>query len=268
MDRKKARNLLEKALQEGGKVLKEYAGTVLDARIKDSISSVVTDADLAAEERILGVLSDPAFPCNIISEEAGSHHRGSAYTWVVDPLDGTSNFAAGVPWYGVIIALFRENEPILGGMYLPADEQVYMAEKGKGARRNGHPVRACREVSLAGRLVAYSFDHSDVPGKTDREMALLGRLSAGVRNIRSTNSLVDFCYVADGRLGAAVNQTTKIWDIAAATLIVREAGGVVTDVTGKPVRFDLAGDPHDRNYTLVAAGRGLHASLMKILDPS
>jgi myo-inositol-1(or 4)-monophosphatase len=229
---------------------------------------VVTDADYAAEGRILEILSDTPEPYNIISEEAGHLDHGSAFTWVVDPLDGTSNFAARLPWYGVIITLFRDQAPVLGGMYLPAEDQLYMAESGKGAWRNGHPIRVRTSENLAEQLISYSFDFSSEEGKTLREMQLMARLSAQVRNIRSTNSLYDFCYVADGRLGAALNRTTRIWDIAAAGLMVKEAGGVVTDMEGNEIEFDLTPGSFQRNYTILAAGKGVHDTLMKTVHSS
>lgn len=268
MNREKAREILKKALESGGQVLKEYAGSVLEARVKENISSVVTDADLAAEQRILEILTDTPSPGNIISEEAGFLDHGSEYTWVVDPLDGTSNFAAGLPWYGVIIALFGGEELMLSGMILPHEDQLYMAEAGKGARRSGHPIRTSRCVDLAGQLMAYSFDYSNNQGQTEGEMQLVAALSSRVRNIRSTNSLVDFCYVADGRLGAAVNQTTRIWDIAAATLLIKEAGGIVTDIEGQAITFDLTRSAPGRIYAIVAAGAGLHRTLMKWITSS
>jgi myo-inositol-1(or 4)-monophosphatase len=264
----KAREILRIALKEGGEVLRQVAGNKVQARLKENLSSVVTDADLASEQRILEILTGTGFPCNIISEEAGFLDHGSEYTWVVDPLDGTSNFAAGLPWYGVIIALFRTEEPILAGMYLPHEDQLYWAESGKGALRNDHPVRTSRSRHLEQQLISYSFDYTGDPDKIRNELRLMEQLSARVRNVRSTNSLYDFCYVADGRLGAALNQTTRIWDIAAAALILKEAGGVVTDTRGKPIRFDLSGNTFQRNYTIVAAGAGLHHALMKILLPT
>ena len=97
-------------------------------------------------------------------------------------------------------------------------------------------------------------------------MALMGRLSRKIRNTRSTNSLVDFCYTCDGRLGAAINQATKIWDIAAPWLLIGEAGGVVTDISGKEILFKLEKGAFDQNYTIVAAGSGVHDHLMDIIN--
>lgn len=262
---KEARMTLQTALEKGGNVLLDQLGKSRRARIKKSISSVVTDADLTSERAILEVLSNASQSWNIISEESGYVNRHSAFTWVVDPLDGTSNFAARLPWFGVIIALFREETPILGGMYLPVIQHLYFAESGKGATLNGEVLQTTASTKPAENLVAYSFDFSDTPGKTASEMAILQRLSKKVRNIRSTNSLVDFCYTADGRLGAAMNQSTKIWDIAAPWLIINEAGGKVTDIQGQEISFDLSEASANLNYTILASGKGLHQPLCEII---
>ena len=260
-----ARKILENALFEAGKVLLSHFGSGHKAKVKESISSVVTEADLASEKTILKVLGDTPNPYNIIAEESGYVSHGSEYTWVVDPLDGTSNFAAGLPWFGVIIALMWKGDPIMAGMYIPVDQDVYLAELGKGARKNGVPIRTTPSSNLAEQLIAYSFDFSSDPAKTASKMKLMARLTSQVRNIRSTNSLYDFCYTTDGRLGAVINQTTKIWDIAAPTLIIKEAGGMVTDINGDVINFDLSSGSFDHNYTIVAAGTGIHQSLMNII---
>ena len=196
-------------MKKGGQVLLDYMGSTLQTVMKESISSVVTEADLASEKVILEILGNTNSPFNIITEETGYLDHGSDYTWVVDPLDGTSNFAAGLPWFGVIIALFRDETPILGGMYLPVDDCLYLGESGKGAWRNGQAIRTANTVLTEDVLVAYSFDFSDEPEKTRKEMVLIEKLSKRVRNIRSTNSLLDFCFTAEGRFGAALNQNHK-----------------------------------------------------------
>lgn len=262
----KARDTLLSALKKGGETLMEHLGLTTDATVKESISSVVTEADLAAEKAILEILLSSVDPYNIITEETGYMDGGSDYTWVVDPLDGTSNFAAGLPWFGVIIALFHKELPVLGGMYLPVSKDVYLTETGKGSWKNGEAIQVTDSDSLTEQLVAYSFDFSDAPGKTESEMEILKSLSKRVRNIRSTNSLVDFCYTADGRLGATLNQTTKIWDIAVPWLMIREAGGKVTDIQGKEIRYDLSAATFGKNYTILASGAKLHETLMLTIE--
>jgi len=260
-----AKKTMITALKQSGEVLMQYFGKTLKSRMKESISSVLTEADLASEKILLEILGSGPGPYNIISEESGYVDHGSDYTWVVDPLDGTSNFAAGIPWFGIIIALMHHNEPVLAAMYLPADDHLYLAESGKGAWKKGKPIHVTPSTDLKEHLVVYSFDYCPDPEKTKSEMELLARLTSNVRNIRSTNSLYDFCYMTDGRLGAAINQTTKIWDIAAPWLIIREAGGVVTDIKGGAIHFDLSPESFNQNYTIVASGEGIHKSLMQII---
>lgn len=256
------------ALKKGGQVLMEHFGSHTDTMVKESISSVVTEVDLASEKAILEILEHDYPDHNIITEEAGYKHKDSAFTWVLDPLDGTSNFAAGLPWFGVIICLFKDDSPLLGGMYLPVEDSLYLAEAGKGAWRNEVQIQTTKTLVTEEVLVAYSFDFSNKPEKTRKEMALLENLSQNVRNIRSTNSLVDFCFTADGRLGAALNQTTKIWDIAAPWLIISEAGGKVTDIKGAEISWNLSRNPEEKNYTILASGMGLHTPLLNITNGS
>lgn len=262
-----ASTIMQTALKKGGEVLLAHLGRTGKASIKESISSVVTEADLAAEQAILEVLEGAPEAYNVISEEAGYLDRKSDYTWVVDPLDGTSNFAAGLPWFGVIIALFNNDVPVLGGMYLPTANTLYLAEAGEGATRNGEKIELKTGAPLSEHLVAYSFDFSENPEKTRAEMNIMARLSKSVRNIRSTNSLLDFCYVAEGKLGAALNQQTKIWDIAAAWLLIREIGGQVTDILGQEIHFDLSPRAIEQNYTIALSGAGLHQSIMECIHP-
>jgi len=101
---------------------------------------------------------------------------------------------------------------------------------------------------------------------TEAEMDALRKLSKRVGNIRATNSLFDYCYVADGRMGATLNQCTKIWDIAAAWLLIREAGGIVSDIDGKEIIFNISASGVDQNYTIAASGKGIHRDIIKTID--
>src|SRR5690606_30758349 len=152
---------------------------------------------------------------------------------------GTSNFAAGLPWFGVIICVLKNSIPVMAGCNLPVQNEIYFAEKGKGATRNDKKIMVSAESELKNILAAYSLDFSDETGKTERETKVIGKLEKNIRNLRGTNCLIDFCYTADGKLGACINQTTKIWDIAGPGLIIEEAGGQVTDILGNQFDFLL-----------------------------
>jgi myo-inositol-1(or 4)-monophosphatase len=244
----------------GGEVLRGYFGKLVRPRQKEAASSIVCDADIDSERRILRHIQALSPGHNTIAEESGRVWRGSEYTWVIDPLDGTSNFVAGLPWFGVQIALLRGLEPVMAAMYLPLEDQLYFAEAGKGAYRNGKKVRVTAEPELHRVLCAFGFDPAPIR-RTRRSVELLFRVSAAVRNTRTTNSLVDFCYTVDGRLGGCINLKTRIWDIAPVALILPEAGGKFTSLDGSPIVFDLGAAAMDRNYPVLGGSARLHAKL-------
>jgi myo-inositol-1(or 4)-monophosphatase len=256
---------LIECLQGGGETLMGYFGKIESIRVKESQSSIVTQADLESERRIVDCILGRFPGHNVIAEETGFHWNGSEYTWVVDPLDGTSNFAAGIPWFGVLVAVLRNFEPVVAGMYLPFYDQLYLAAKGEGATRNGQPVRVSPESTLKNVLLAYSLDYSPDPAKTAAETRIMGELVRNVRNLRSTNSAVDFCYVADGRLGGCVNQTTGLWDIVAPWLVIREAGGMCTDIDGQEINFKVDAATYGRNFTIMTANPVLHAEVKGLI---
>jgi myo-inositol-1(or 4)-monophosphatase len=259
-------NTIRKALLEAGKILLENFGKLTEYTIKESQSSIVTKADFESEKKIIEIILENFPNHNTLGEETGFQNRNSAFTWIIDPLDGTSNFAAGIPWFGVIICVLKNSVPFMAGCFLPVQNEIYFAEKGKGAFRNGEKIKISGETALKNILAAYSLDYSDEPGKTEREAKLIQQVVSRIRNLRSTNCLIDFCYTAEGKLGACMNQTTKIWDIAGPGLIIEEAGGIVTDMQGNLFDFRLNADNYNRNFTIVASNKVLHSALIKILN--
>lgn len=260
------KELLKIALHEAGKILLDNFGKISEYSIKENQSSIVTKADIESEKKIIEIILEKFPDHNTLGEETGFQNRNSEFTWVVDPLDGTSNFAAGIPWFGVIICVLKNSVPFMAGCFLPVQNEIYFAEKGKGATRNNEKIKVSGETELKNILAAYSLDYSDEPGKTEREAKLIQQVVSKIRNLRSTNCLIDFCYAADGKLGACMNQTTKIWDIAAPGLIIEEAGGIVTDMQGNQFDFGLNADNYDRNFTIVGSNKILHSELIKILN--
>jgi myo-inositol-1(or 4)-monophosphatase len=244
----------------GGEVLRGYFGKLVHPRQKEAASSVVCDADLDSEGRILRHIHSRFPGHNTIAEESGRVWRGSEYTWVIDPLDGTSNFVSGIPWFGVQIALLRGTEPILGAMYLPLEDTLYFAEAGHGAYRNGKKVRVTAETDLQRVLCAFGFDPAPVR-RSRRSIELLFRVAAAVRNTRATNSLVDFCYTVDGRFGGCINLKTKVWDIAPVALILPEAGGKFTYLDGRRIVFELDVRGINKDYMVLGGSARLHAKL-------
>lgn len=259
------KQILHTALHEAGKILIENFGKITLYKIKESQSSIVTKTDVDSEKKIMQIIAS-AFPDhNLLGEETGFQNKNSDYTWVVDPIDGTSNFAAGIPWFGVIICLLHKFKAQMAGCYLPIQNQLYFAEKDKGARLNGKPISVSKERNLKDMLVAYSLDFSDEQGKTEQEARIIQELVKNVRNLRSTNCLIDLCYTADGKLGACINQTTKIWDIAGPALIIEEAGGIATDLLGDQFDFEVNENNYKRNFKILASGMHVHEKIIKII---
>ncbi len=252
----------------GGQILHQHFGQAGAATRKENLSSVVTEADLASEKCILDLIRARFPQHNIIAEETGLQRRDSAFTWVVDPLDGTSNFAAGIPWFGVILAVLERGRPILATMLLPEMGLHYVGEVGGGVFRNGQRVSVTTETELGNALCAYGMDSSPDETVTRRNVEWLSRLTNRARNVRATNSLVDFCFTIDGRLGACINQSTRIWDIAAAALMLPEAGGRLTDLAGREITFSVDAAGCGRNYSVIGASRSLHPQVLEILGSS
>lgn len=264
MDSTELSKIVKQCVADAGNTLLEYFGRVDRVSVKESHSSVVTAADLAAEAFIVQTLMRALPEANVIAEESGFIDKGSDFTWVVDPLDGTSNFAAGLPWFGVLVALLEGNRPVLGAAFLPVTETLYFTEAGKGVRRNGKRVHVTRETDPRNVLCAYGMDASSDDTRMRREAAAMARLVNGVRNVRSTNCLLDFCYTVDGRLGAAVNQNTMIWDIAPIILMLEEAGGLLSGVDVRPLELAVDAD-YARSYAVVGASRALHPQIIDLV---
>ena len=124
------------ALHEGGKILLENFGQITNYEVKESQSNIVTKTDIDSEKRIMEIILQSFPRHNTLGEETSFQNRDSEYTWVVDPLDGTSNFAAGLPWFGVIICVLKNWKPIMAGCFLPVQHELYFAEKGNGTTLN------------------------------------------------------------------------------------------------------------------------------------
>ncbi len=228
---------------------------------------LVTEADTASQAAIRSVLLD-AFPDHgFLGEETlpdgGAKESGAPggpaaeYRWVVDPLDGTVNYVHQLPGYAVSVALERAGEPVVGAVLDPIIDECFTARAGGGAFLNGEPIRVGDCTLLDQALVAVSFS-SNVPRGSPEIARFVEALHACQSLRRMGSAALNLCYVASGRLDAYFATSLKRWDAAAGVLIVREAGGVVSDLAGGSL--DL-GRP-----SLMAAGTPvLHAALMDVL---
>lgn len=247
-----------------GEILLRYFGKNPAVRAKGDPGNIVTEADLAAERWILGHIRARHPDHSILAEETGYDRRDSDLTWVIDPLDGTSNFAAGLPWFGVQVALLQRAEPVMAAMFLPVPGTLYFAERGGGVWRDGARVQVSAEPQLQNVLCAIGLDPAGTAMDLRRQVHLLSRLIQHVRNFRATNCLLDLCATVDGRLGGFINLNTKIWDIAPVALMLAEAGGCLTDLTGQPIVFQLDTEAPARAYAVVGASAALHPQLLAL----
>lgn len=243
------------AARAAGRVLREMRGRALNAREK-SDRTLVTDADAAAEAEILRRLRE-AFPDDaILSEEEGDTGPRSDRLWIVDPLDGTTNYSRELPFFATSIALWIAGEPVVGVVYLPVLDELFAAVRGGGATLNGQAIAVSEEASVARAMLNCYFDRRNL---LEDGLAIFDRVArhceGRVKVIGSTASLL--CYVACGRLEGSIRNTTKIFDFAAGALVLEEAGGGLTDFNGNPLR--------ESGQSLLATNGRIHVELRDIV---
>lgn len=244
------------AAHAGGEVLLDWAGR-FSAREKGP-SDLVTEADLASQERVREVLFS-AFPRHgfLAEENANIPSQEVRLRWVVDPLDGTMNYVHGVPGYAVSIALEQSGRPLVGVVYDPILRECYSAIAGGGAFLNDRPIRVTGVTELSQALVATSFS-AKVPRDSPEISTFAEILVRSQSTRRMGSAALNLSYLAAGRFDAYFALNTKIWDVAAGVLLVREAGGVITDISGSELNLE-------RPRFVAAATAKLNAELRGIL---
>jgi len=231
----------EAIARRAGRLLGRLFTTDRAEREKGHAHNLVTDADEASERLIVDVLRERFPDHGIRAEESGSTHSGTtdaAIEWVVDPLDGTNNFAHGFPMFCVTLAALHRGAPVACATYDPLRDELFAAHLGGGASVDGLPLRVSGRDSLARSLVATGFPY-DKSSNPDNNLARFSSVMPRVRGIRRAGSAaLDLAYVAAGRLDAYWERGTHAWDVAAGILLVTEAGGRVTDFRGGPAGLD------------------------------
>jgi myo-inositol-1(or 4)-monophosphatase len=265
MQKSTYRSFIAQLLASASAVALDNFGKVSGTTKAGDPNQVLTATDL----RIGRLVADEIKRCypahNIIDEETGVMDNRSPYTWVVDPIDGTSNFAAGVPLFGIMLGLLHANTPIAGGIVLPAFNVICTAEKGEGARCGTERIAVSTSDQLQSSLIAYGIDSNpNNLAATKQDCALLGELVPRIRNLRSSNSAFDVVMVAQGKYGAVLNRTSRIWDNVAPQIIVEEAGGLYTTFDGKLIDYTEPTSKAAANFTFCAAAPPLHQQLQAL----
>lgn len=259
---------LEQVLQETSEIANNNFGKTHDIKIKPADNNqVLTETDLAIGSHVIAAIKKQFPTYNIIDEEAGIIDNQSEFTWVIDPVDGTSNFAMGVETYGTIIGLLKGDTPIAGGIALPFFQDIITAEKGMGARCNGTLLHVTSETVLSRSLVSCFLDgHQDTPKLTATQASVIGRVALAVRSVRDTNSVYDLVNVAKGRYGAITCFDSKIWDNVGQQIVIEEAGGVYTDIAGAPMVYTNPLMRARQNFTYCSGATALHSQLLPLLN--
>ena len=242
--------------RRAGALLRDGFGHAADIRHKGVID-LVTEFDLRSERLIVDGIRE-AFPQDAwLAEEGGLRGSGEA-RWLIDPLDGTVNFAHGVPIFAVSIAVVQAGEPVLGVIYDPLRDELFQASTGSGAFLNGDRLAVAPTVDLNESLLVTGFAYDIRTADEDNldHYAAFALRSQGVRRLGSAS--LDLAYVAAGRFDGYWELSVEAWDVAAGVVLVREAGGLATRVDGGS---DILGPP----ISVVAANARLHAEMMGVL---
>jgi myo-inositol-1(or 4)-monophosphatase len=243
------------AARAAGRILDHWFGRAGPVRLK-SARDPVTRADGLSEQAIRRLLYRRFPDIGFLGEEGGAVATGPHGRWIVDPLDGTIAFVAGLPTFGVSIALERRGRLEAGVMLFPRLRELFVAERGRGAWLNGRRIRVSRSAEMARCVV--SLWHEAALWRDDRMRARVARVGAEVRSVAMVGACFSLAYVAAGRLDAYWERQAHPWDVAAGALLVREAGGRVTGGAGQP--FDLD-EP-----SIVASNGRIHDRIVALLN--
>jgi myo-inositol-1(or 4)-monophosphatase len=251
-----ARELAICLVKAAGRKLQARLGKVKEVRYKGAVN-LVTEMDFLAEKLIVSGIRTRYPAHSILSEEKIQQEKASPYRWVIDPLDGTTNYAHGFPVFCVSIGLTKDEDMVLGVVYDPSRDELFVGEKGKGATLNGRTIRVSRTPRLSESLLAtgFPYDLRQSPVNNFDHFRNFARRVHAVR--RAGSAALDLCYVAMGRFDGFWEMKLGPWDLAAGSLIVREAGGTVTDFKGCPIFLD--------GSRVLASNGKIHREMITIL---
>jgi len=247
----------ENAARTAGNILLKHLGQPLDVEFKGDVD-LVTKVDRLSEEAIVAIIRDRYPDHQILAEEGTTQEGHSKYRWIIDPLDGTTNFAHSFPCFAVSIGLEAAGKMVAGVVYDPVRNECFTAIDGSGAYLNGNPIRVSNVVNLDRALLATGFPY-DRRKHPDKYIALFRKFMMKAQEIRRPGSAsIDLCYLASGRIDGFWECKLKPWDVAAAVVIVREAGGKLSDFNGN--EYSIYG-----NETLASNGR-IHDEMVKVAN--
>ena len=252
------KSTLIKAAEAGAAVMQRYFQGEFKISEKEGFNNLVTEADHASEKAIFDVIRADYPDHYLLSEEAGAITMDSNYKWIIDPIDGTVNFAHGLPLCCVSIGLEQDGEVILGAVYNPFIKEFFFAQRGYGATLNDKKIAVSSETSVAKSCLVTGFPYTylDQPNGPLEVFSKLIRAGVPVRRLGS--AAIDLCWVAAGRFDGFYEHKLNAWDSAAGFLIVEEAGGRVSDFKGD--KYSLY-QPH-----IIATNGKIHDELVDVVN--
>ncbi|GGU80557.1 inositol monophosphatase [Streptomyces litmocidini] len=255
---------LDTVLDRADELALRYAGSggaveVVGVKAEDR-NQVSTAADHAIGEMIVAELARDFPADSVIEEESGVRAASGPVTWIIDPLDGTSNYAAGSPLYGAMLAAVDDRGLLAAGITLPALGRRYLAQRGRGAFRDGVPFRTPACTGLEDRLVAYGMDKAG-PERMAEDARLMTAIAAQCLGTRASNSVFDAALVIDGAYAGYVHRSCRIWDVAAPACVLSESGGTHGDLGGRPLDFRDPLLKVDLVYEVILAADGAREPL-------
>jgi myo-inositol-1(or 4)-monophosphatase len=244
--------------KEAGEIVREGFGKALNVEYKSNETNLVTQVDKASEKHIIDFIKKKYSNHNILAEESGETKTGSEYLWVVDPLDGTTNFAHGLPIFSVTIGIQKNGKTTMGVVYDVMQDIIYYAEEGNGAYANSEKIKVNTNDKISHSVLVTGFPYNiwDNPENTLEKFSALTRKARAVRRLGS--AAIDLCYVAKGVFDGFWEVYLHPWDFCAGKLIVEEAGGIVTDFKGNEI------DIYSKR--ILAANKKIHPVLMEIIN--
>ncbi len=243
--------------KEAGIIIRDGFKTKLTLEYKSNSSDFVTNIDKAAEKVIVNFIKKEYPTHNILAEESGSESKGSEYTWVIDPLDGTMNFAHGLPIFSVSIGVMKKDEIIAGVIYDVMNNIVFSSEQGSGAFQNGLKIMVSKNPELSKSLLVTGFPYN-IKDNPDFAIERFNKFLINSRGVRRLGSAaIDMCYVANGAFDGFWEVNLQPWDVCAGILLIKEAGGKISNFTNKKI------DIYAKQ--LLATNRKVHDKMLEIL---
>lgn len=248
--------LIQMAHKAGNEILEAFEkGVAVQFKGPDDL---VTEADRQVEAQLIDMIRRSHPDHDILAEESGIHDRGSDHCWIIDPIDGTTNFAHGFPWFAVSIGLEVRQELVLGVIFNPCTNEFFLAERGRGVWLNDRPVKVSSVSSLDKALLATGFPYDRKTAEVNNFDHFVSFQRAAQACRRPGAASLDLACVAAGRFDGFWEMKLKPWDLAAGVLMIEEAGGVVTDFDGETMALD--------QQECLASNGLIHAEMQDLLQ--